>query len=172
MATKWNLDPSHSEVQFKVKHMVISTVTGNFDHFNADVESNSNDFSDAKFEFDAKVDSINTKNSDRDGHLKSADFFAAEQFPEMKFESTSGIQNGKIEGTLEIRGEKKPITLNADFGGVITDPWGLERAGFEFSGEINRKDYGLGWSQVTEAGGLVVSDKVKLLVNLEFTQAQ
>ncbi|MDH2206695.1 YceI family protein [Empedobacter falsenii] len=172
MATKWNLDPSHSEVQFKVKHMVISTVTGNFDHFNAGVESNSNDFSDAKFEFDAKIESINTKNSDRDGHLKSADFFAAEQFPEMKFESTSGIQNGKIEGTLEIRGEKKPITLNADFGGVITDPWGLERAGFEFSGEINRKDYGLGWSQVTEAGGLVVSDKVKLLVNLEFTQAQ
>ncbi|MDH0658029.1 YceI family protein [Empedobacter sp. GD03865] len=172
MATKWNLDPSHSEVQFKVKHMVISTVTGNFDHFNAGVESNSNDFSDAKFEFDAKVDSINTKNADRDGHLKSADFFAAEQFPEMKFESTSGIQNGKINGTLEIRGEKQPITLNADFGGVITDPWGLQRAGFEFSGEINRKDYGLGWSQVTEAGGLVVSDKVKLLVNLEFTQAQ
>ncbi|WP_291122243.1 YceI family protein, partial [Empedobacter sp. UBA7620] len=171
-ATKWNLDPSHSEVQFKVKHMVISTVTGNFDHFNADVEANSDDFSDAKFEFDAKVDSINTKNADRDGHLKSADFFAAEQFPEMKFESTSGIQNGKINGTLEIRGEKQPITLNADFGGVITDPWGLQRAGFEFSGEINRKDYGLGWSQVTEAGGLVVSDKVKLLVNLEFTQAQ
>jgi len=166
MATKWNLDPSHSEVQFKVKHMVISTVTGNFDHFNADVEANSDDFSDAKFEFDAKVDSINTKNADRDGHLKSADFFAAEQFPEMKFESTSGIQNGKINGTLEIRGEKQPITLNADFGGVITDPWGLQRAGFEFSGEINRKDYGLGWSQVTEAGGLVVSDKVKLLVSL------
>ena len=172
MATQWNLDPSHSEVQFKVKHMVISTVTGNFDHFNAGVESNSNDFSDAKFEFDAKVDSINTKNKDRDTHLKSADFFAAEQFPEMKFESTSGIQNGKIEGTLEIRGEKQPITLNADFGGVIKDPYGLTRAGFEFSGEINRKDYGLGWSQVTEAGGLVVSDKVKLLVNLEFTQAQ
>lgn len=81
MATKWNLDPSHSEVQFKVKHMVISTVTGNFDHFNAGVESNSNALSDAKFEFDAKIESINTKNSDRDGHLKSADFFAAEQFP-------------------------------------------------------------------------------------------
>lgn len=172
MATQWNLDPSHSEVQFKVKHMVISTVTGNFDHFNAGLESNDDNFSDAKFEFDAKVESINTKNADRDGHLKSADFFAAEQFPEMKFESTSGIQNGKIEGTLEIRGEKQPITLNADFGGVIKDPYGLTRAGFEFSGEINRKDYGLGWSQVTEAGGLVVSDKVKLLVNLEFTQAQ
>lgn len=172
MTTKWNLDPSHSEVQFKVKHMVISTVTGNFDNFNADVESNSDDFSNAKFEFDAKIDSINTKNADRDGHLKSADFFAADQFPELKFESTSGIKNGKIEGTLEIRGEKKPITLEADFGGVIKDPYGLTRAGFEFSGDINRKDFGLGWSQVTEAGGLVVSDKVKLLVNLEFTQAQ
>ncbi|WP_312552891.1 YceI family protein [Empedobacter brevis] len=172
MATKWNLDPSHSEVQFKVKHMVISTVTGNFDNFSADVESNSDDFSNAKFEFDAKIDSINTKNADRDGHLKSADFFAADQFPELKFESTSGIKDGKIEGTLEIRGEKKPITLEADFGGVIKDPYGLTRAGFEFSGDINRKDFGLGWSQVTEAGGLVVSDKVKLLVNLEFTQAQ
>ncbi|MDM1071133.1 YceI family protein [Empedobacter brevis] len=172
MTTKWNLDPSHSEVQFKVKHMVISTVTGNFDNFSADVESNSDDFSNAKFEFDAKIDSINTKNADRDGHLKSADFFAADQFPELKFESTSGIKNGKIEGTLEIRGEKKPITLEADFGGVIKDPYGLTRAGFEFSGDINRKDFGLGWSQVTEAGGLVVSDKVKLLVNLEFTQAQ
>ncbi|WP_334126028.1 YceI family protein [Empedobacter brevis] len=172
MVTKWNLDSSHSEVQFKVKHMVISTVTGNFDNFSADVESNSDDFSNAKFEFDAKIDSINTKNADRDGHLKSADFFAADQFPELKFESTSGIKDGKIEGTLEIRGEKKPITLEADFGGVIKDPYGLTRAGFEFSGDINRKDFGLGWSQVTEAGGLVVSDKVKLLVNLEFTQAQ
>ena len=168
---KWNLDPSHSEVQFKVKHMVISTVTGNFDNFEAMAESNSDDFSDAKFEFAAHVNTINTKNTDRDNHLKSDDFFAAEKFPEMKFESTSGIQNGKVEGTLEIRGEKKPITLNADFGGVITDPWGLTRAGFEFSGDINRKDFGLGWSQVTEAGGLVVSDKVKLLVNLEFTKA-
>ena len=146
---KWNLDPSHSEVQFKVKHMVISTVTGNFDNFEAMAESNSDDFSDAKFEFAAHVNTINTKNTDRDNHLKSDDFFAAEKFPEMKFESTSGIQNGKVEGTLEIRGEKKPITLNADFGGVITDPWGLTRAGFEFSGDINRKDFGLGWSQVT-----------------------
>ncbi|SFM59790.1 Polyisoprenoid-binding protein YceI [Algoriella xinjiangensis] len=168
---KWNLDPSHSEVQFKVKHMVISTVTGSFDNFEATAESNSDDFSDAKFEFAAHVNTVNTKNADRDNHLKSDDFFAAEKFPEMKFESTSGIENGKIDGTLEIRGEKRPITLDADFGGVIKDPYGYSRAGFEFSGDINRKDFGLGWSQVTEAGGLVVSDKVKLLVNLEFTKA-
>ncbi|WP_092905398.1 YceI family protein [Algoriella xinjiangensis] len=171
MMAKWNLDPSHSEVQFKVKHMVISTVTGSFDNFEATAESNSDDFSDAKFEFAAHVNTVNTKNADRDNHLKSDDFFAAEKFPEMKFESTSGIENGKIDGTLEIRGEKRPITLDADFGGVIKDPYGYSRAGFEFSGDINRKDFGLGWSQVTEAGGLVVSDKVKLLVNLEFTKA-
>ena len=170
--TKWNLDTSHSEVQFKVKHMVISTVTGNFDQFNAENESKDDQLSDSKFEFAAEVNSINTKNADRDGHLKSADFFAAEQFPEMIFESTSGIENGQINGTLEIRGEKKPITLDADFGGIIKDPFGFTRAGFEFSGEINRKDFGLGWSQVTEAGGLVVSDKVRLLINLEFTKAE
>ena len=168
---KWNLDPSHSEVQFKVKHMVISTVTGNFDNFHAELENNTDDFSDAKFEFDAKIDSINTKNADRDGHLKSDDFFGANDYPLLKFESTSGIKNSKIEGTLEIRGEKKTITLDADFGGIITDPWGNTRAGFEFTGEINRKDFGLTWTATTEAGGLVVSDKIKLFINLEFTQA-
>lgn len=171
MATIWNLDASHSEVQFKVKHMVISTVTGNFDNFGATVESNDDNFSDAKFSFTAQTASINTKNADRDNHLKSDDFFAADKFPELKFESTSGINNDKIEGTLEIRGVKKTISLDADFGGVINDPFGFVRAGFEFSGELNRKDFGLEWSQVTEAGGLVVSDKVKLIVNLEFTKA-
>ena len=116
---KWNLDPSHSEVQFKVKHMVISTVTGNFDNFSADLEDNTDDFAEAKFEFDAQIDSINTKNKDRDTHLKSADFFAAEQYPVLKFESTSGIKNGKIDGILEIHGEKKPVTLNADFEQIL-----------------------------------------------------
>lgn len=167
----WNLDNSHSEVQFKVKHMVISTVTGSFDQFDATAESSSDDFSDAKFSFTAQVDSINTKNTDRDGHLKSEDFFAADQHPEIKFYSTSGIQNGRIEGEIEIKGIKKSISLDADFGGVITDPWGNKRAGFEFEGEINRKDFGLTWTATTEAGGLVVSDKVKLIVNLEFVQA-
>ena len=166
---KWNLDPSHSKVQFKVKHMVISTVTGNFDNFEAMAESNSDDFSDAKFEFAAHVNTINTKNTDRDNHLKSDDFFAAEKFPEMKFESTSGIQNGKVEGTLEIRGEKKPITLNADFGGVITDPWGLTRAGFEFSGDINRKDFGLNYKTLHQNGSAPISKEIKFIANLEFT---
>ncbi|HEY4540563.1 MAG TPA: YceI family protein [Faecalibacter sp.] len=167
----WNLDPSHSEVQFKVKHMVISTVTGSFDQFDAQLTSQSDDFSQAKFSFTAEVSSINTKNGDRDGHLKSDDFFAADQFPQIKFESTSGIQNGNITGEIEIRGVRQPITLSADFGGVITDPWGNQRAGFEFEGELNRKDFGLSWSSTTEAGGLVVADKIKLIINLEFVQA-
>ena len=166
----WNLDPSHSEVQFKVKHMVISTVTGSFDQFDAQLTSEQDDFSTAQFNFTADVASINTKNSDRDGHLKSEDFFAADQFPQIKFDSTSGIQNGEINGEIEIRGIRKPITLTADFGGVITDPWGNQRAGFEFEGELNRKDFGLSWSSTTEAGGLVVADKIKLLINLEFVQ--
>lgn len=168
---KWNLDTSHSEVQFKVKHMVISTVTGSFDQFNALIEGDSVDFSDAKFNFTAEVASINTKNSDRDNHLKSDDFFGADQFPQIKFNSTSGIQDGKIEGEIEIKGKTQPIVLNADFGGVITDPWGNQRAGFEFEGELNRKDFGLSWSATTEAGGLVVADKIKLVINLEFVQA-
>ena len=167
----WSLDTSHSEVHFKVKHMVISTVTGSFDEFNANVTSNSDDFSDAKFSFTADVSSINTKNGDRDNHLKSDDFFAADEFPQIKFDSNSGIQNGKISGEIEIRGVKQPIELDADFGGVITDPWGSQRAGFEFEGQLNRKDFGLSWSSTTEAGGLVVGDKIKLIINLEFVQA-
>lgn len=168
---KWNLDASHSEVHFKVKHMVISTVTGSFDQFEATVEGEATDFSDANFTFTAEVASINTKNADRDGHLKSDDFFSADQYPQIKFTSTSGIQNRKIQGEIEIKGIKKPIELEADFGGIITDPWGHQRAGFEFAGELNRKDYGLSWSATTEAGGLVVADKIKLIINLEFVQA-
>lgn len=167
---KWNLDTSHSEVHFKVKHMVISTVTGSFDKFDAHIESDSENFENATFGFTADVNSINTKNSDRDTHLKSDDFFSADQFPQLKFESLSGIENNKVEGELEIIGHKQKVVLNVDFGGVITDPWGNNRAGFEFTGEINRKDFGLTWSSTTEAGGLVVSDKVKLIVNLEFIQ--
>ena len=171
MSTKWSLDASHSEVIFKVKHMVISTVTGHFDKFHGDVIAEDEQFKDAKFNFGIEVNSINTKNSDRDAHLKSEDFFAAESFPQILFSSENGIENGKLSGTIEVRGVKKEITLDVDFGGVIVDPYGNNRAGFEFSGSINRKEFGLNWSQTTEAGGLIVSDVVKLTVNLEFVQA-
>ncbi|NAW50860.1 hypothetical protein GNY06_05560 [Elizabethkingia argentiflava] len=172
MTTKWNLDPSHSEVHFKVKHMVISTVTGEFQTFKAEIESEKDDFSEAKINFSAEVNSINTKNKDRDAHLKGDDFFGADRYPEIKFISNSGLENGKISGTLEIKGISKAIVLDAEFGGIINDPFGFVRAGFEISGKINRKDFGLNWSQTTEAGGLMVSDEVRLSINAEFTKVQ
>lgn len=167
MSTKWSLDKSHSEVQFKVKHMVISTVSGDFLDFDASAESQDDTFSGANFSFEAKVDSINTKNPQRDEHLKSDDFFNAGEFPVLTFKGNE-LSGDKLNGEITIKGITKPISLDTDFGGVITDPYGNQRAGFEFEGEINRKDFGLNWSATTEAGGLVVSDKVKLLVNLEF----
>lgn len=167
MSTKWSLDKSHSEVQFKVKHMVISTVSGDFLEFDASAESEDDQFSNPTFEFTAQVDSINTKNPQRDEHLKSDDFFNASEFPVLTFKG-SELNGSKLNGELTIKGATKPVSLDANFGGVIMDPYGNQRAGFEFEGEINRKDFGLNWSATTEAGGLVVADKVKLLINLEF----
>jgi len=167
MSVNWNLDRSHSEVQFKVKHMVISTVTGDFLDFNGSAQSDDDQFSNAKFEFEAQVDSIHTKSADRDAHLKNEDFFNSAEYPQITFKGNE-FDGSQLKGEITIKGVTKPLTLDADFGGVINDPFGHERAGFEFTGEINRKDFGLNWSATTEAGGLVVADKVKLFVNLEF----
>ncbi len=167
MKTNWTIDTAHSEIAFKVKHMMISTVTGHFEDFNASIESEEEDFKNAKFSFHTKIDSINTKNKDRDAHLKSDDFFNAETYPEMKFESTS-FDGGKLLGELTIREVTKSVELDVDFNGVAVDPYGQTKAGFEISGEINRKDFNLTWSAVTEAGSIVVSDKVKLVVDAQF----
>ncbi|MFA7615927.1 MAG: YceI family protein [Weeksellaceae bacterium] len=167
MSVKWNIDKAHSEVQFKVKHMVISTVSGEFMDFEARAESDDENFSNPRFEFVAKVDSINTRIEHRDNHLKSDDFFNAADHPELIFKGEK-FDGDSLEGEITIKGVTKPIKLNADFGGVITDFDGNKRAGFEFSGKINRKDFGLNWSATTEAGGLVVADDVRLSVSLEF----
>lgn len=165
--TKWILDPSHSEVSFKVKHMMISTVTGHFDEFEASIETEQEDFKNAEMKFSAKVDSINTKNSDRDAHLKSEDFFNAAAHPELSFTSTA-FDGEKLTGKITLRGVTKEITLEVDYNGIVEDPYGQTKAGFEFTGSLNRKDFGLSWSAVTEAGNVVVSDKVKLIVNAQF----
>jgi len=165
--TKWNIDKTHSEISFKVKHMMISTVTGHFEDVNASVESENEDFINADFNFIAKIDSINTKNSDRDAHLKSDDFFNAELYPEMIFNSTSFDGNSLV-GDLRIREITKEISLDVDFNGVAVDPYGQTKAGFEITGNINRKDFNLTWSAVTEAGSIVVADKVKLVIDLQF----
>ncbi len=167
MKTNWKLDPTHSEIEFKVKHMMISTVTGSFSEFDATAETEDDSFKNAEFAFNAKVDSISTKNEDRDTHLKSDDFFNAEQFPQLTFKSKS-FDGDKMVGDLTIRDTTKEITLDVDFNGIAEDPYGQTKAGLEATGTINRKDFNLSWSAVTEAGNIVVSDKVKLIANLQF----
>ena len=165
--TKWSIDNAHSDVAFKVRHMMISTVTGHFEEFDATVKTDGDSFENASIEFSAKTDSINTKNKDRDNHLKSDDFFNAEKFPEMKFVSKS-FDGEKLVGDLTIRDVTKEVTLDAEFNGIAVDSYGQTKAGFEIAGEINRKEFNLTWNAVTEAGNIVVSDKVKLAIDAQF----
>ncbi|UNY99812.1 YceI family protein [Zhouia spongiae] len=167
--TLWAIDTAHSEVLFKVKHMMISTVTGQFDEFEGTVAASDETFKDAVFNFSAKVDSINTKNKDRDTHLKSADFFDAENHPELSFVSKS-FDGETLIGNITMRGITKEVNLNVDFNGIAVDPYGQTKAGFEMEGQINRKDFGLSWGAVTEAGNVVVSDKVKLVIAVQFVK--
>src|SRR5690554_4687297 len=159
---KWNIDSTHSEINFKVKHMMISTVTGGFGKFDASVEAADDSFKDASFKFEAEIDSINTNNKDRDAHLKSDDFFNAEQFPKLTFESTS-FDGDKMTGNLTIRDVTKEVTLDVDFNGVAVDPYGQTKAGFDRETKINKKDLNQTGSAVTEAESIVVSEKVKLI---------
>ena len=173
--TKWVLDPTHSEVEFKIKHMMISTVTGNFKKFDATVETEGDDFTTAKVTFTVDVDSIDTKNEQRDGHLKSVDFFDTANFPEFKFVATKyeNVDNDgsyEVYGDLTIRGITRNEKFDAEFGGVIKDPWGNTRAGITITGKINRKQFGLTWSGATETGSLIVSEEVKIHVALEFVK--
>lgn len=172
MATStWVIDPTHSEVQFKVKHLVISTVTGSFKSFEGSVQTEGDSFDGASIQFTADVNSIDTNMEQRDGHLKSADFFDAENFPKLTFVSTSFVQKGDDEfaltGDLTLRGVTKSISLAVSYGGQMVDFYGNTKAGFELNGKINRKDFGLNWGAVTEAGGVVVSDEVKLHFNIQ-----
>lgn len=172
--SKWVIDPSHSEISFKVKHLVVTTLTGKFETFEGGLETANEDFSDANISFTADVASINTGNADRDGHLKSDDFFNAEAFPKVTFKSTSFTKTGdgeyKLAGNITLRDVTKPIELTVEYGGTATDPWGNVRAGFEINGKIKRKEFGLKWDVLTEAGGAVVSDEVKLHLNVELVK--
>lgn len=170
--TKWTIDPTHSEVSFKVKHLVISTVTGYFKKFEGTAESTSDDFEGAQVNFSAAIDSIDTNQTDRDNHLKSADFFDAANHPNLTFSGTIKNTGGdyKLVGELSLRGTIKAVELDVDFGGVAGDPYGQTKAGFEIEGKINRKDFGLTWSAITEAGSVVVSDQVRLLLNVQLVK--
>jgi polyisoprenoid-binding protein YceI len=172
--TKWIIDPTHSEVSFKVKHLVISTVTGYFRKFEGTAESASEDFDGATVGFSADIDSIDTNQSDRDAHLKSPDFFDAANHPKLTFSgkiAKSGSDH-KLVGDLSIRGNKHEVALDVDFGGVTGDPYGQTKAGFEIEGKISRKEFGLVWSAVTEAGSVVVSDQVRLILNVQLVKQE
>lgn len=168
--TTWTIDPAHSELQFKVKHLVITTITGAFKEFSGTVIAR-DDFENAVIRFEAGIHSISTNNEQRDTHLKSADFFEVEKYPKFFFESTSLIKKTQddydLKGNLTIKGITKPITLMVEYGGTMTDPWGNVKAGFELKGQINRKDFGLTWNATTEAGGILVGEEVKLLANIQ-----
>lgn len=170
--TKWSMDLAHSEVTFKVKHMMITNVTGTFDAFEGSVESEGDSFENAKITFNADIDSISTRNDQRDGHLKSEEFFHASEFPKLTFQSTQmkslGGNNFELQGDLTLKGVTKAVTLKVEHTGVVVDPYGQTKAGFEIEGKISRNEFGLTWNAVTEAGGVVVSDEVKLQINAQF----
>jgi polyisoprenoid-binding protein YceI len=170
MAT-YKIDTAHSEINFKVKHLMITNVTGSFTRFDGTLTADKEDFSDAVVSFEADTDSITTNNEQRDGHLKADDFFAADKYPKIKFVSTgiqkTGDDEYKLAGNLTIRDVTKPVTLDVTYGGTAVDPWGQTKAGFELKGKINRKEFGLTWSAVTETGGIMLSDDVKLDLNVQ-----
>ena len=172
--TKWNLDPTHSEIGFKVKHMMITNVSGSFEKFDVNVEAEGDDFSTATIVFEADVRSISTGSADRDKHLKSGDFFDADNYPGMKFVSTELVKkdaaNFTLTGDLTIRDVTRPVTLDVEFGGIGKDPWGNEKAGFTLSGNINRTEFSLNWNAALETGGVLVSDQVKLFGEVQLVK--
>jgi len=175
MATsKWIIDPMHSEIQFKVKHLMISTVTGNFKKFEATLETENDNFATAKGSFSADINSITTFNEQRDGHLNSAEFFDAANHPKLTFVTESVEQaddeNYKVHGTFTLRGVSKKITLNAEFGGINQDQRGNTRMGFSLTGKINRKDFDVSFGLLSEATSAVVSNEVKLIANVQFVK--
>jgi polyisoprenoid-binding protein YceI len=172
--TTWKIDPAHSEIQFKVKHLMITTVTGYFKTFDLTVETEDEDFTKAsRIEFTADIDSIDTNHVQRDTHLKSADFFDAESHSQLKFTGNKYEVNGdnaKLHGDLTIRGTTKPITLDIEFQGIVQDPYGQTKAGFSVAGKIKRKEFGLTWDAVTEAGSVVVSDEIRIQCEVQIVK--
>ena len=173
--TKWVIDPTHSELTFKVRHLMITNVKGEFRNFDAFIETGEDDdFETAGIEVSIDAASVYTNNKDRDAHLRSADFFDAENYPEINFRGTSfrklDDEHYKLTGILAMKGVEKEIVLDVDFGGIAKDPWGNEKAGFSFNGKINRKDWGLNWNAALEAGGVMVSEEVRIAGEVQFVK--
>jgi polyisoprenoid-binding protein YceI len=164
--TKWVIDPTHSEIGFKIKHLMITNVSGKFDAFEAEVQTEGEDFATAQIEASIKTASINTNNFQRDEHLRNSDFFEAETHPEILFKST-GVEktdehNLVLHGDLSLKGTTKAVKLNVEFSGQTKDPRGGQRAGFIITGKINRNDFGLNFNAALETGGLVLGEEVRI----------
>lgn len=172
--TMWSLDPSHSELGFKVKHLMITNVSGSFEKFNVDVLTDGDDFSTASIHLTADTRSITTNNEQRDGHIKAADFFDVEAYPEMNFVSTKIIKASdeqyKVIGDLTIKNLSKEVSLDVEFGGVSTDPWGNAKAGFSVNGKINRSEWEMHFNAALDNGGVLLSDEVKIHAEVQFSK--
>jgi polyisoprenoid-binding protein YceI len=172
--TKWAIDPTHSEIAFKVKHLMITNVKGEFRKFHAEIESDGKDFTNASVQATIDASSIFTNEESRDAHLKSADFFDAENYKEITFVGTSFTRKSEDEyvlnGKLTIKGVTKDVNFTVEFGGITKDPWGNEKVGFSLNGKINRTDFGLNWNAALEAGGVLVSEEVKISAEVQFVK--
>lgn len=172
--SKWSIDPNHSEIGFKVKHLMISNVTGKFEKFAGTVESVSDDFVNASINFTAEIASVNTGQPQRDGHLQSPDFFDAAKFPQLKFVSTkfekAGGSKYVLTGDLTIRDVTKPVTLDVEFSGIAKDPYNNTKAGFEITGKLNRTDFGLNFNAPLETGGVLLSEEIKLQIEVQLVK--
>ncbi len=179
MTTKnqWTIDPAHSEIAFKVKHLMISNVRGKFTEFDADIQVLGDDFSTAEVDLWINAASITTNDEKRDEHLRSADFFDVENFKEISFLSTVVEKTSKeniynLVGELTMKGITREVRLEVDFGGIMKDPWGNEKAGFSVHGKINRKDWGLMWNATLETGGVLVSDEISISCEIQLIRSQ
>src|SRR5690606_36641522 len=166
--SKFIIDQSHSEIGFKVKHMMFTNVSGKIEVYHATIEAENDSLKNATITFEGDASTISTGNTDRDNHLKSQDFFDVEDHPKITFQSTNFNPQGTLEGNLEIRGISKPIVLDVDFGGTGKDPWGNTKLGMTLTGKINRKDWDLNWNSALETGGVLVSEEVKFNIDLQF----
>jgi polyisoprenoid-binding protein YceI len=167
----WNIDGAHSEIGFKVRHMMITNVNGIFNTYTATMHADAADFSDAEISFEADIDSISTRNEQRDGHLKSPEFFDMEKFPKVSFKSNSFTKTGDgqyaMKGHFNMHGVEKEISMNVEFTGTVVDPWGQVKAGFEITGALNRSEFGLTWNATSEDGSIVLDEVIKLALNVQ-----
>ena len=172
--TKWNADLTHSELGFKIKHLMITNVPGSFKNFQAEVETDKDDFSAAQIRLTADVHSISTSNEPRDQHLRTADFFEADKHPQLIFQSTKiEKQNDdtfQLSGDLTMKGVTRPVRLSVEYNGITRDPWGGERAGFSVTGKLNRSDWGIRFNSALETGGVMLGEEVKIHAEIELVK--